>query len=69
MSDRDHRLFSLLAEEGKELDNLKFFPGYKRVNRAEFLDAAAEMVEAANKIEGSTPFPDAHLTVQNKKVA
>lgn len=56
-----HELFSLLTEEGKALDNLKFFPGDKCRTRGDLLNAAANMARDQLDTTESTPFPDADL--------
>lgn len=69
MSDREHPLFSLLEEEGKVLDNLKFFPGDEPGNRQQFMDAAHDMLSVALEEDDSSEFPDAAMRIEYEALA
>ena len=46
MSKSEKRLLSLLFEEGRVLDNLKFFPGEECASSDELFDAAYDAISA-----------------------
>lgn len=56
MTESKSTLHSLLFEEGRELENIKFFPGDSRGLTAEQLkDAAASSIARALKSGGNVP--------------
>jgi hypothetical protein len=52
MADKAQKLHALLCDEGRELVNLKFFPGAKAKSSDDLLDGAYEMFSRALKGEG-----------------
>lgn len=57
MSKSEQALLSLLFEEGRVLENLKFFPGDNCTSEEDLFDAAHSFIRAALDGEGTTDIP------------
>jgi len=57
MADKAEKLHALLCQEGRELVNLKFFPGPKAKVAEDLLNGAYEMFSRAQKGEGAGLVP------------
>lgn len=57
MSESENKLLSLLFHEGRELNNLKFFPGPDCGSSDQMYDAACEAINTAMKIDDGNMIP------------
>ena len=57
MSESENKLLSLLFEEGRELKNLKFFPGPECASSDQLYDAAHAAISAAIGIQDGDMIP------------